>query len=213
MKYIAYSAFCWVFAVFVLLMSRDMPKSQNTCVLTELCKWGCVGQSKWRKLQLPYSLRICLLLLPLHVIWSRIPHSTKGKKDTSFIPGEKQDTIPVTCVTGVPSCPESAPLGAAPSNCREARLRQTKCLLWELFWEKCCVEAVSEARLGCDGIYNTGYYWQSCTECKPLGAEVDLSPEDVAVIPGCCSGHRKYYLKCAKSRWRASELWCVEVKM
>lgn len=168
-----------------------MPKSQNTCVLMELCKWGYVGQSKRRKPQLPYSLRICLLLLPLQVICLQIPHSTKGKKDTFFILGEKQDIISVTCVAGVPSCPESAHLGAAPSNCREARLRlsRRKCPSPGLTAAQVPFVRVVLGEMLCGGCHwgTFGLWWdvqhrilltELQREYKPLGAEVDLSPED-----------------------------------
>lgn len=192
----------------------------------ELCKWGHIGQSKWRKLQL-LSLRIFLLLLPLQVTCLQILHNTEGKKDAFFFlfPGEERYDLCDFCARGA-QWPKSCTLEVLylPTAGNKAEVVQKEIPFSRTYCNEVPFVRVAPGEMLCWGC-RWGVFvlrWdvqhrilpiESCTECKPPGAEVDLSAEDAAVIPGCCSGHRKYYLKCAKSRRHASELWCVEVKM
>lgn len=181
---------------FVLHISADMPKSQCVC--------GAV-QRRYQpepeeETEASKSLGICLLLVPLWVTCWQILHSTKGKMTLFLIPRRGKTWVlwqsalwPRNCTLGV-----MQPLTAGKWGwgCPKGKnlfygMLQSKYSLQEMLQEKCW---------GYKGLHRI-LQTESCT-----GSKVDMSAGDADVISTCCSGHRIYYLKCAKSRWHASEL-------
>jgi len=169
-----------------------------------VCLWSCTKKIPARtwggNWGFQNSLGICLLLVPLWVTCWQILHSTEGKMTLFLIPRRGKTWVlwqsalwPRNCTLGV-----MQPLTAGKWGwgCPKGKnlfygMLQSKYSLQEMLQEKCW---------GYKGLHRI-LQTESCT-----GSKVDMSAGDADVISTCCSGHRIYYLKCAKSRWHASEL-------